>query len=63
MVPLIQFSQREVERLIPIMQKDKKNEDGKIAFVLPTGTGRVDLFYDVEEGIIMDSLKGEWIDY
>lgn len=63
LVPLIQFSQREVERLIPIMQKDKKNEDGKIAFVLPTGTGRVDLFYDVEEGIIMDSLKGEWIDY
>ena len=31
------------------MKNDKKNRDGKIAFILPTDRGEVEIFFDVED--------------
>ena len=31
------------------MKNDKKNIDGRIVFVLPTGKGKVDIFNDVDD--------------
>ena len=41
----------EIERVIALMKKDKKNKGGKIKFVLPTGKGTVSV-EDVSEDII-----------
>nr|WP_320046706.1 3-dehydroquinate synthase [uncultured Ilyobacter sp.] len=43
----------EIERLIALMKKDKKNKGGKIKFVLPTGKGTVSV-EDVSEDIIRE---------
>jgi len=43
----------EIERLIALMKKDKKNTGGKIKFVLPTGKGAVSV-EDVSEDIIRE---------
>ncbi|ADO82982.1 3-dehydroquinate synthase [Ilyobacter polytropus DSM 2926] len=43
----------EIERLIALMKKDKKNTGGKIKFVLPTGKGTVSV-EDVSEDIIRE---------
>jgi len=43
----------EIERLIALMKKDKKNTGGKIKFVLPTGKGDVSV-EDVSEDIIRE---------
>lgn len=61
LIPLIRFSQREIEDLIDIMKNDKKNIDDNIGFVLPIEKGEVDLFYNIDEKLIVKSLKGEWI--
>ncbi|CCQ95870.1 3-dehydroquinate synthase [[Clostridium] ultunense Esp] len=56
----IKFNIEEIKSLIKIMENDKKNVDGKITFVLPTGKGQVDLFNDIDEELIISSLKGGW---
>lgn len=43
----------EIERLIALMKKDKKNKGGNIKFVLPTGRGTVSV-EDVSEDIIRE---------
>lgn len=43
----------EIERVIALMKKDKKNKGGKIKFVLPTGKGTVSV-EDVSEDIIRE---------
>ncbi|WP_372713761.1 3-dehydroquinate synthase [Ilyobacter sp.] len=43
----------EIERVIALMKKDKKNKGGKIKFVLPTGKGSVSV-EDVSEDIIRE---------
>lgn len=50
-----EFSHEEVSKLMQIMQNDKKNKDGKIAFILPVAKGEVEIFYDLEETIIREA--------
>lgn len=57
----IKFSTDEIEILYKIMKNDKKNREGKIAFILPVDRGKVSLFTDIDRNIIFESLKGEWI--
>ncbi len=57
----INFKGDEIGKLYEIMKNDKKNIDNNIGFILPVGRGKVDLFTNVDEKIIFESLKGEWI--
>ena len=59
--PPIKFNEKEIEDLIDIMKNDKKNIDDSIAFILPVGKGKVDIYYDIDKKSIIKSLKGEWI--
>ena len=43
------------------MKNDKKNINSEIVFILPIDRGKVSMFTDVDEKIIFDGLKGEWI--
>ncbi|MCF6464079.1 3-dehydroquinate synthase [Clostridium sp. Cult1] len=61
LVTPIKFNLKEIKTLINTMKNDKKNIDGRIVFVLPTGKGKVDIFNDVDDKTIINSLKGEWI--
>lgn len=45
------------ERLIELMTHDKKNEDGKIVFVLPVGQGRMEIHRNVPKGLILQVLN------
>lgn len=56
----ISFKQKEIEDLIHIMKNDKKNIGDSIVFVLPVDRGKVDVFYHVEEDLIIKTLKGDW---
>lgn len=56
----IKFNIAEISSLINIMENDKKNLDGKIVFILPTGKGEADLFNDIDVKLIINSLKGGW---
>ncbi|HHY83685.1 MAG TPA: 3-dehydroquinate synthase [Clostridiales bacterium] len=42
--------------LLKLMQHDKKNKDGKIAFVLPTAPGQAGIFRNVETQVIFAAL-------
>lgn len=44
--------------VLNIMKSDKKNSFSKINMILPTGHGKVELFDDVDEEIILDIIKG-----
>lgn len=44
------------EKLIDYMRNDKKNMDENIVFVLPTGFGKVDIFNNITEKNIIDSI-------
>ncbi len=55
------FDDSEIDTLLNIMYHDKKNIDNRITFILPTGKGEVDIFYNVEEEIIRKALRGIWI--
>lgn len=57
----IAFKDEEIEKIIDIMYHDKKNINNKIGFVLPIGKGEVDIFYNVNEKLIKEALKGRWI--
>ncbi|WP_313232862.1 3-dehydroquinate synthase [Tissierella praeacuta] len=54
------FNSFEIKILIEYMKNDKKNRDGKISFILPTGRGTVDLFYDVEENLIEEAILNDY---
>jgi 3-dehydroquinate synthase len=54
------FNSFEIKILIEYMKNDKKNKEGKISFVLPTGRGTVDLFYDVEEKFIEKAILNDY---
>ena len=61
LVTPIRFSNKEINSLINIMKNDKKNANGNIGFILPIGKGKVNLYNNIEEELIIKSLKGEWI--
>lgn len=50
-----EFNEEEVNTLLKFMKNDKKNREGKIAFILPIGRGAVDIFFDVEESTIKEA--------
>jgi len=45
------------QALVELMTHDKKNSQGKIVFVLPTGSGKVEIFKDVEPALILKVLE------
>ena len=47
-----------VESLIKAMTHDKKNRDGSIVFILPTGYGQVKVFDNVDTQLIYSVLEG-----
>ena len=57
----IKFSEEEIHSLMGFMKNDKKNIDDNIAFVLPIAKGKVDVFYNIDDRMVINSLKGEWI--
>lgn len=58
----IKFKDNEVDQLLKIMENDKKNDKGNIVFILPVGRGEVDIFHRLDRKLIINSLKGEWIE-
>lgn len=61
LVKPIKFNKDQVEELICRMKMDKKNIGDSFTLVLPISKGRVKLFMDVDERLLAESLKGEWI--
>ncbi|NLJ78228.1 MAG: 3-dehydroquinate synthase [Tissierellia bacterium] len=61
LVAPVKFNGYEIEQLIHRMKNDKKNKGDRIAFILPISRGKVKLHMDVDEGLIAESLKGEWV--
>lgn len=57
----IKFVEDEIVDLLEIMKNDKKNISDKITIVLPVGKGRVEIFSNIDEKLISNSLKGDWI--
>ena len=49
LVKRVIYTEEMIDELINYMYNDKKNKDGKIVFILPTGKAEVDVFYDVTE--------------
>ncbi len=60
LVEQITFNNDEIKILLDYMKNDKKNKEGKISFVLPVGKGKVDLFYDVDEELIIKSILNDY---
>lgn len=56
----ITFNEEAIRNLLGFMKNDKKNKDGKISFVLPIGKSKVDLFYDIEEDLIIRALQNNY---
>lgn len=56
----IKFHTDEIKVLLEIMANDKKNISNSITFVLPIGWGKVEIFSNIDEKLIIDSLEGEW---
>ncbi|WP_159436064.1 3-dehydroquinate synthase [Anaerosalibacter sp. Marseille-P3206] len=59
--PNIETGDSSLSRIINIISHDKKNVDGNIVFVLPVGRGEVEIFDDIDIGLIKNSLKGDWL--
>ncbi|MTI66549.1 MAG: 3-dehydroquinate synthase [Firmicutes bacterium] len=53
----IKFSEKEISKLLNIMENDKKNSEGSIVFILPTGKGNVKIYNDINKSLIVRSLK------
>lgn len=63
LIPIIKpvkFHTDETKVLLEIMANDKKNISNSITFVLPIGWGKVEIFSNIDEKLIIDSLEGEW---
>ncbi|MCQ4923834.1 3-dehydroquinate synthase [Tissierella carlieri] len=61
--PLVEqtiLSNDEINILLEYMKNDKKNKDGKISFILPIGRGKVNIFYDVEEELIIKAILNNY---
>lgn len=58
----LKFEENEIYDLFERMKNDKKNKNKKIFFILPTGKGKVELFDEINKELIINSLKGEWIE-
>ncbi len=61
LVTPILFNENEINRMIKIMEYDKKNTDGKIGFILPVEKGKVNIFYNIQKATIKKALEGRWI--
>ncbi len=48
------------EQVLAVMKRDKKAVSGKLALVLPTAIGQVELVKDVEERLILEIMREEW---
>lgn len=57
----IHFNEEEINKMISIMNYDKKNINNKIGFILPVGKGKVNIFYDIQETTIKKALEGRLI--
>ena len=53
----ITFEYEDVNKVFNIMKNDKKNSFFKINLVLPVGEGKVEVFDNIEEHLIMDVIK------
>lgn len=60
LVEKIELKENEISGLLDFMKNDKKNKNGKISFALPIEKGKVDLFYDVDNEIIIKSLLNSY---
>lgn len=56
----IKFDMDEIEDLLEIMENDKKNVSDRISFVLPVGKSKVKIYDNIDEKLIINTLKGEW---
>jgi len=61
LVTPVRFSGKEINKMINIMNYDKKNINDKVAFILPVGKGKVNIFHDIEKLTIEEALEGRWI--
>lgn len=50
-----------INNIMDILSHDKKNKDGNIVLVLPAGKGKVKIFDNVSNDIIIRAIKGEWL--
>ncbi len=55
-LPISSLSSWNVEAMLDVMRRDKKNVSGRMRFVLPTKLGRVDLFDDIPEAQVREAL-------
>lgn len=60
LVELKKYSIDEIDFLLEYMRNDKKNKDGKIAFILPVGRSKVDIFYDIDETTIKKAILSNY---
>ena len=58
-VETIKFDENQIEELLEIMEKDKKNISKAITIILPISRGKVDIFNNIDKNLIVNSLKGE----
>jgi len=52
------FPSIDMDVLIQAIYRDKKTQDEKLTFVLPTAIGKVDIIRDVEESLVRKAIKG-----
>lgn len=53
----LNFEEADENEILQVMKMDKKNSFGKISLILPTGYGKVEVMDNIEEEIILDSIK------
>jgi len=58
----IKLKDNEIYILLKMMENDKKNLGNGITCILPIEKGKVGIFNGVKEDLIINSLKGEWIE-
>ncbi len=58
---LEKFSEEDIDNLIEIMKKDKKNKSDKISMILLNRIGNSIYKEDIDEKLIRQALKGEWM--
>lgn len=54
----VEFEGADEKEVLNIMKSDKKNSFSKINMMLPVGHGKVQLFNDVDEDVILEVIKG-----